>query len=416
MKNSLKLTLVSACLVVGQVASADVLDRPQGFKIGDRLTLRPYITSAVTYDSNVDGNGGRKTNSDKDDFLWTISPSLWLHYNAENWSTIVTGFYNYRQYFKREHRNYNRHEFGESIRWNWSNSSGAEKGWSLLLGEMFQQITMANDMIADGGYYDCDARQLQLSGALQRRFNEHWHGELFASYYWLDYDNDTTRRNSFYGWDRWQAGLEGGFAPSPWTDFIASASYQGYAQDNLDGSSYSANSQGMSFQAGIGSYMTERISYRALAGWSHFDYADGLDSADGFIYTLTGNWKIGETWNTMLLGSSYYQPSERQYSSQARIDAISWGIVKLLVRGKLRANLDLRYRREDHQCTYGGSENDYILNIVTGRLGLDYTLCRFLSAFAYAEYQQSMNDGSGTRGSYYDYDRWRITAGLKLSY
>ena len=250
---------------------------------------------------------------------------------------------------------------------------------------------------------------------MQRRFNEHWHADVNASYYWLDYQNDVKSRSAFYGWDRWQVGAEAGFAPSKWTDILISGSYQGYTQDNVSGSGISGDSLGYSVQAGLGSYMTERISYRALAGWSRFEYGDNASSANGFVYTLSGNWKIGETWNTMLLGSSYYQPSERQYASSARIDAISWGLAKVMVRGKLRATLDLRYRREHHEYVMSGAE-DYTLDIWTGRLGLDYSLCRMLSVYAYGEYQKSMNDSSRSHNDVYDYDRWRLTAGVKLSY
>lgn len=413
--NRVLLVLVFATFVC-LTGVAEVLDRPSGIKIGERMTLRPYVSTSITYDSNVDANSGRSTHSDKDDFLWTISPSLWLHYDAENWSAILSGFYNYRQYFKRCHRNYNRHEYGEDFRWNWANSTGAEKGWSLILGQSFHQITMADDMLVDAGSYDADARQLQVSGAIQRRFNEHWHADVNGSYYWLDYDNSTQNRQAFYGWDRWNVGGELGFAPSRWTDIILSGAYMGYSQDNMDGSAYSGDSDGFSVQAGLGSYMTERISYRVLAGWSRFSYADGLETDDGFVYTVSGNWKIGETWNTMLLATSYYQPSERRYASASRVDAVSWGIAKVMVRGKLRATFDVRYRRETHECALSNSSLDYVLDIWTGRLGLDYSICRLLSVFAYAEYQKSMNDESRNRNGAYDYDRWRITAGVRLSY
>lgn len=412
-KKSLILILGAA---LGSFAGAEVLDRPEGIKIGDRLTLRPYVTTAITYDSNVDSNSGRTTKSDKDDFLWTISPSLWLHYNAETWSAILSGFYNYRQYFKSNHKRHNRHEFGQDFRWNWSNSTGAEKGWSLLLGESFHQTTMADDMIANGGAYNADSRQFQFSGALQRRLNECWHTDLNGSYYWLDYQNDTRQRYANYGWDRWTVGAEIGFAPSKWTDFIVNGTYMGYTQDNMSGSGISSDSRGLSVQAGLGSYMTERISYRVMGGWSQFKYGDGALTDDGFVYTVSGNWKIGETWNTMLLGTSYYQPSERQWASASRVDAISWGIAKLMVRGKLRANLDIRYRHETHDYARNDADNDYALDIWTGRVGLDYSICRFLSVFSYAEYQKSMNDKASRKGGAYDYDRWRITAGLKLSY
>ena len=406
-----------AFALAASAASAEILDRPSGIKIGERMTLRPYVSMSVTYDSNVEPNNVSRSAGKKDDFLWTVSPALWLNYNAETWSLVLSGFYNYRQYFDSSHQNYNHHTFGEDLRWNWSNSTGAEKGWSLVIGESYNQISMVDDMTLDGGQnYSGDSKQFQVAGAVQRRFNERWHGDVNASYYWLDYDNDVNSRYAYYGWDRVIVGAEAGFAPSKWTDILVAGSYQYYDQDNVAGrTAASDSSQGVSVQGGVGSYMTERISYRLLAGWSMFDYGKGESKANGFVYTASGNWKIGETWNTMLLASSYYQPSERQYSSQTRVDAVSWGIAKVMVRGKLRATFDIRYRHETNESA-ADSTWDYDLDIWTGRLGLDYTLCRFLSLFAYGEYQNSMNSEAERHRGAYDYDRWRVTAGFRVQY
>ena len=405
------------CLLSGAglclTASAEVLDRPGGIKIGERMTLRPYLSLSLTYDTNLrashDGDSGSCN--------WTISPGLSLSYDAENWSLLLTAYYSFHQYFESEDSDFDSHSFGEDLRWNWANSTGAEKGWSLVLGESFQQYMRADSMMIGDREYNADTRQWQLSGAVQRRFNEYWHGDFNADYYWLDYMNDDRAAGSYYGWDRWRAGLEAGFAPSRWTDFIVSGAYQGYSQDNAEGSqTVGDSSTGMSLQGGLASYMTDRISYRLLAGWSRFEYGDGANSCNGFVYTASGNWKIGETWNTMLLASSYYQPSERQYASQSRVDAISWGIAKLMVRGKLRATFDLRYRRETNEYVLNDGDYDYILNIVTGRFGLHYSFNRFLSIFGAVEYQKSLNDESDRRGGAYDYDRFRGTIGLTLSY
>ena len=418
-----------AFLLVGafsaQSAHAEVLDRPTGIKIGDRMTLRPFVSMSLTYDSNPRSRNG--DSFENGDCLWTIAPSLSLAYNAENWALLLSGYYNYRQYFKNENQEYNSHNFGEDLRWNWADSSGMEKGWSLIIGQSYKQITMADDMVlADGSNYSSDSRQFQFSGAIQRRFNEKVHADLNASYYWLDYLNDKQSTGAYYGWDRWTAGAEVGYAASKWTDIILSGAYQGFQQDNAEnlrlGTDYAGQdigdtSVGYTFQAGLGSLLTDRISYRLLAGWSRFEYGDNADAANGFVYTASGNWKIGETWNTMILASSYYQPSERQYATQSRVDAISWGLAKVMIRGKLRATLDLRYRRETHEYTIDtASDNDYILNIVTGRIGANYTFNRFFSFFAYLEYQKSMNDHSDERYGAYDYDRFRATIGAALSY
>ena len=415
MKKISFLIFPAICVLGGNAAFGEILERASGFRVGERLTLRPYVSVSMTYDSNVEATSG-KNSSSGGDCLWTIAPGLGIAYNAENWSLLLSGYYNYRQYFKRCFQNYNNHNYGEDLRWNWSNSTGREKGWSLILGESFRQQTMADDMILDGGdNYQGDSRQLQLSLALQRRFSEHWHGELMGDYYWLDYMNDASKRTAYYGWDRWAVGAEAGFAPSPWTDILLTGSYMGYQQDNLEGTQYDGSSQGWSVQGGMGSYMTERISYRLLAGWSIFEYGDDGSTANGFVYTASGNWKIGETWNTMLLASSYYQPSERQYASQARVDAVSWGLAKSLIRGKLRASLDLRYRHELHEMI-NASAYDYNLDIITGRLGLDYTINRFIALFGYIEYQRSFNDEADSRNGAYDYDRWRATVGVRFAY
>lgn len=418
MKHSIHFLLAAlACEAFCVTANAEILDRPMGFKIGERLTLRPYVSMSFTYDSNVDGGARNNSfSSKKDDFLWTISPTLWAKYNADSWSLLLSGFYNYRQYFDNSHQNYNRHNFGENLRWNWSSSERNEKGWSLILAESYQQINAADDMVLDGGEnYSSDLKQFQISAAGQRRFNENWHADVNAGYYWLNYDNDANRRYSYYGWDRVNVGAEVGFAPSKWTDIVLAGSYQHYNQDNVEGSTMSSGSDGFSVLAGLGSYMTERISYRVLAGWSNFKYAGDSSSNNGFVYQVSGNWKISDTWSTMLLASSYYQPSERQYASKSRVDAVSWGIAKTLVSGKLRATFDLRYRYETIESV-SDSSWDYNLSIWTGRLGLDYTLCRFMALFAYAEYQNSTNDEAERHNGAYDYDRWRITAGFRVQY
>jgi hypothetical protein len=416
---NMKLTVLGAAALLAAAASADVMERPAGFKIGQRMTLKPYVSISATYDSNVTcshDSGG------KDDIQWTINPGLGLEYKGEDWALLLNAYYNYRAYCKkRNSSDYNEHSYGESLRWNWSNAKGAEKGWSLMLSETFQQITMADDIVMpNGGNYTGDRRQLTAQGAVQRRFNENWHSELQLSYYWLDYLNETENPNqsSLYGWQRWTANWGLGFAPSPWTDFLFDLGYQGYRQDNTAYTTIPRDSQGYSAQIGVGTFATERITYRALAGWSRFEYGNSTSTADGFVYTISGTWKMSETWNMMLLGTSYYQPSEYEQSSQSRIDSVSWGLGKSLIRDKLHAKLDLTYRHETQEYSGRGTyvSGDYAVDYATVRLGFDYTLNRYLAAFIYGEYLRCWNDNSDSMSGYRDYDRWRVTGGLRLTY
>jgi len=407
--------LISPCLLFGFVLGghAEILDRTGGYKIGQRMTLHPYVSTSLTYDSNV-----RSSHSGEEgDCLWTITPGFNLAYKAESWSMLMAAYYNYHQYFKTSE--YDQHSYGQDLRWNWANATGSGKGWSLVIGESFQQQSAVDDLtVDDGRSYDTSSRQFQLSGGVQYRYSEPLHSDINGSYYWLDYMNDTRYSGAMYGWQRWTGGAEVGYAPSQWTDVILSGSYQGYSQDNTSGSdSVSSDSTGMTLQGGLGSYMTQRISYRLLAGWSRFEYGGGASTDDGFCYTASGSWKIGETWNTMFLATSFYQPSERQYTTSSRVDHFSWGLAKVLIRGKLRATWDLRYRHETQDYAGSSSENmDYVLDIVTGRLGFSYELNRFLSFFTYGEYQFSANDECERRDGAYDYDRWRLSCGVRLKY
>lgn len=412
-----KLIALSIVASLAAVSTADVLDRPTGVKVGQRMTLRPYVSMSVSYDSNVGGvqSGGMH----KGDVLWNVNPGLGIDYKAEQWALLLNLFYTYHAYTKKENvNNHNQHSYGETLRWNWSDSKGVEKGWSVMLSETFRQINMTDDIaLGDGSSYSADRRNLTVNAAAQRRFSERWHGDVNGSYYMMEYDNNmgSSRRSAMYGWQRWTVGAEAGFVPSRWTDIIGAVGYQGYIQDNVENSRYSRDSQGYTAQVGLGSYATERISYRALAGWSRFEYANNAASADGFVYTLSGNWKIDDTLQTMLMATSYYQPSEREYASKSRVDSVSWGIGKSLIRSKLRTTLDMTYRHDTHESLNAGAV-DYSLDVATARLGFNYTLNRFLVAFVYGEYQRSMNSERERKRSYGDYERWRVTMGLRLTY
>ncbi|MBR2981894.1 MAG: outer membrane beta-barrel protein [Kiritimatiellae bacterium] len=394
---------------------AEVLDRPGGLKIGQRMTLRPYVSLDYTYDSNNDQQkDGTAVSS------WAVNPGLNLTYNAETWNLTAGVFYRYLAYNKYV-RSLNENNYGENVTFNWSSSQGGTKGWSLMLTERYQKICEDDDLTRNNGYgLWRDRQEFNVGAVLQRRFNDRFHGDINASYYYLDYDNDPRRYAALYGWDRWTVGVEAGYAMSKWMDLLVAGSYQGYTQDNgndLTGygkSRYSDDSKGWTVHGGFGSYFTERISYRVMTGWSQFEYSDGADDINGWTYSVSGNWKMSDTWNMMLLATSYYQPSEREYGCANRVDSISWGIGHSMIRGKLRAKFDIAYRRETREYSSQGTW-DYDEDILSTRFGLDYTINRFLAVYGRLEYQGCwFSDDVG----YYDrdYNRLRGTIGFRLTY
>jgi len=419
MKTSSKFFAVALSVLACNLAQAAVMDRPQGLKFGERLTLRPYVSFDLTYDSNANGQSGGGDNTS-----WFVNPHLDLTYKSERFNADVGLFYGYRAY-NGDSRNMNGHDYGENVRLAWTSAGKNEKGWSILLNERFQKVSEDDSLQNGGRGLWREHSEISLDGAIERRFTEKLHANVNGGYYWLDYDNDSQQYAPLYGWQRYMVGAEIGYAVSRWTDFILAGSYQGYTQDNNDdirgawenpgrtNGRYSSESVGYTVQGGIQSYATDRITYRLLAGWSHFEYGDYADS-DGFSYTASANWKISDTWNTMLMAQSYYQPSEREYGSANRVDSVSWGLAHSMVRGKLNATFDAAYRRETRVYT-DTSSFDYDEDIFSLRLGLDYNINRFLAVYARGEYQATFFDGNV--GAYdRDYDRFRVSVGFRLQY
>ena len=77
----MKKTVFSLMMLCVFASWAEMLDRPGGIKIGQRMTLRPYVSLDYTYDSNNDQQkDGTAVSS------WAVNPGLNLTYNAENWN------------------------------------------------------------------------------------------------------------------------------------------------------------------------------------------------------------------------------------------------------------------------------------------------------------------------------------------
>ncbi|MCQ2368533.1 MAG: hypothetical protein MJ109_05950 [Kiritimatiellae bacterium] len=414
MKKLIAISMIS----LAAVASAEVMDRPQGIKIGTRMTLRPYVSLSYTYDTNMRSQSEHEIKSGS----WTISPNLAISYNHENWGIDGNVFYSYHAYEKSSANN-NQNSYGESLSWHWADSSLNEKGWSFMMMENYQQILEDDDMTSSGGHgYGRDRQQFNFAASAERRITDRLHAGLNAGYYWLDYKNDSNKYAPLYGWSRWNVGAEVGYVLSRWTDIIVAGSYQNYDQDNdknLAGNpgdvykrnNLSSGSEGYTVQGGFQSRATERISYRLLAGWSRFEYSNA-GSDDGFTYTASGNWRHTDTLSSALMASSYYQPSEKDFGSSQRVDQLSWGIQKSLVSSKLNATFDVAYRRTERTYTVYARNTKPIEDIITARFGLNYTLNRFAAIYGnieYSTYKQSKGYGE-------DYDRWRGTVGVRLSY
>lgn len=411
--------LVFASAVIASCAAfadADLLERESGFKIGERITIRPYVNISCSYESNPDC---RRDASGESDVYWSINPGASFDYLSENWKINGSVYYQYHAFCGTRDRGsqLSNSSYGEQVGISWNSQGEDGSSWSAMLNESASFVNQ-NDSFADtdGRGLWRDRTQLTVSGALSRRFNEKLHASINGSLYWLDYANDTYAFAPLYGWGRWTAGAQIGYTLGNWTDLFIAGNYSGYSQTNAGNSSrtdLSGESQGWTVHAGIGSYLTDRITYRVSGGVSSFEYG-GAHSTSSFTYEGSLNWKFAETWSTSLMFSSYYQPSEREYAAATRNDNVSWGLTKSLIRGKMSVTLDAAYRRET-SIYASESAADWDLNLITARIGVNYSINRFISVFARGEFQTELNGGDEI-SRHYDYERWRATVGLRLAY
>ena len=123
-------------------ASAEMMDRPGGFRIGQRLTIRPYVSFSATYDSNVGSNS-----AEDEDVIWTVNPGLNFEYRADRWYLLGSGYYSFNAYSKDHKSNTSDyHNYGQTLTFGWDTSSKEERGWSLILNESFRLLNETDDI------------------------------------------------------------------------------------------------------------------------------------------------------------------------------------------------------------------------------------------------------------------------------
>jgi hypothetical protein len=393
-------------------AGDSVADKPTGFRFfNNHLTVKPYVSLSYTYDSNAD------TARHSDGYsIFMVSPAADFEWKGERWSLVGSLFYSYSAY-SGDSDQLNNSTYGESLKYNWTTSKPGEKGWSLALSERYAYIAQ-NDALnsGDGRGIWRDRQRFDASGVIERRFTERWHADLSGQYDWLDYKNDTGKYAPLYGWQEFSAGLEAGFAASKWTDLLVAGGYSGYRQKSGSGGyrNYSNESQVWTVMGGFGTHATEKIQYRLLAGASWLEYGGHSGADSGWTYQLSANWRVTRQVQLSLLGSSYYQPSERTCGSAIKVYSISAGASYLTLGDKLNLRGDIAFRREDNVYSdkYLGAGNDYDEDILSVRLGATYTINRWVSVFANISWEEEWCDSHKD----YDYDRYRGTVGLRFHY
>ena len=409
-KRVLSMAATAGLAISAVAAGGSEADKPQGFRFfNQHLTIKPYVAVSYTYDSNFD-----TTHKAEGDSIFCVNPGLEFIWLADRWSLAGTVWYRWNSYAK-NNGNMGENSYGESLTYKWATSKSNEKGWSLVLGERYSYINQSDGLDTRSGRGIWRDRQnLDLSGVLERRFTERWHADLIGQYTWLDYKNDTGKYAPMHGWSEWAVGAEAGYAASAWTDLLIAGGYADYTQKSGQGyRNYSNDSHVWTVQGGLATRATEKISYKLLMGASWLDYG-GVANADvGWTYSLSANWRILRQLQWSVLGSSYYQPSERTVGQAVKVYAISTGISYLTLGDKmtLTANVAWRHEQNVYADQYLGAGFDYDEDILSARLGADYTLNRWMSIFASFVWENEWCDTT-----VYEYDRFRGTVGVRFHY
>jgi hypothetical protein len=305
--------------------------------------------------------------------------------------------------------------YGENLKYAWTTSEQDEKGWSLLLAERYAYMSQSdglNSGMGRGIWRDREA--VNISGALQRRFTGRWHASLSGQYDWIDYKNDTGKYAPLYGWSQYSGGIELGYAASPWTDILLAGGYSGYQHNQSVGvHRYSNDSESWSVQGGIGTHATRNITYRVLVGASWLSYGGQSNADSGWTYSLSSNWRLHRQWQLSALGQSYYQPSDRTVGQALKVYAFSTGVSYLTLADRLRLAFDIAFRYEEtaYNDTWASASRDYNETIISARLSANYTLNRWVSLFANVMWEDNSSDHT-----YYEYDRFRGTMGVRFHY
>ena len=404
------LAIATFSVVPALMAGESVADKPQGFRFfNQHLTIKPYVALSYTYDSNIDTSRHAEGDS-----IFCVQPGADFDWKGERWALVGSLWYRRNAYCEYANE-MGENSWGESLAYKWTTSKQDERGWSLILSEKYRYTDQSDALgSGDGRGVWRDREALDASGVIQRRFTERLHAEVMGQYNWLDYKNDTGKYAPLYGWSEWSAGAQAGYAASKWTDLLVAGGYSHYTQKKGRGyRNYSNESQVWTVQAGLGTHATEKITYRALMGASWLDYGGHSNADCGWTYSLDANWRITRQLQVSALGKSYYQPSERTVGQAIKVYSLSGGLSYLTLGDKMTLTANLAWRYEDtcYSDRYLGYGNDFDEQILSARVGANYTINRWMSVYADFTWEEEWCDVRA-----YGYDRFRGTIGMRFHY
>ncbi len=410
------------------------------------LNLSPTLDVGVFYESNPDEvNENRKelmeaTSEDRFDSSrgFNIQPGLDLLLPGNQWKLSGRLAYTYED----DDSDYSRSpkDWMESLKFDGKTDGGTQ--WQL--GQSAQQLsyTKYDEFSQD------DRFGFGINGMLGRQVTDKSGISLGASYRAVDYE-DAYLYDSDY--QQYTLAITHQFTEK--TDGILSLAYgiNGADYDEVGSDSDPEGRRRLDVDIkeatyitasfGLGSHATEKLTYRALIGMTAFDdfeykYPDAMEYPEGgrqldngadtdysFSYDMGLSWRPTERFTLNLSGNSAYESSEDvRNNSMLAYSLIGSASYRFFTRVMLSSGVAYRYEDylrnvdEDDVDLFTGtdaegqgqSRQDDQVNLFAN---LTFGITRFASFYVNGLY--SVNESTIDD---FDYDRYRVSAGVALKY
>lgn len=417
------LVISAVACTVGAAPYGDGRDSSsdRGIWVGP-LNLSPSLDASVFYDSNPDEvNTSRKRlmeeaedyDGDRYDSAkgFNIKPGLLLLLPGNGWSLNGNFYYIYED----DDSDYSRKPK------DWLASLGAQGGtdggleWSL--GSSAQQ----SDYQKFDEFSQEDRFALRFYGGLGKAITEKTKVNLTANYSSIDFDDEYA-----YDTESTTVGLGLSRRLSEKTDALVSLSYGINEADDEESEAKRYNAS-----VGLGSRATEKITYRALVGVSMFqdyDYEDedgnNVSSDDEYTmsYDLSMQWRPTMRLTVNLSGGTSYETAEDvRHNSLLASTMVCSADYRLFRRAQLSGGVAYRYEDYTRKVYVGGADiysgtdepegktrqDDQVNLFSTLTVGVTEYASVFVGGL-YSETSSTIED--------FDYDRYRVYAGIAMRY
>ena len=391
-----------------------------GFWIGP-VNLSPTLDASVFYDSNPDevSESRKRLMEDAEDYDgdrfesavgYNIQPGLNVTLPGNRWSLISRLYYVY----ERDDSDYTRSPKDWSV--STALQGDTEGGLQWQVGQVWQQLSYEKY----DEFSQEDRQAFRLHGNLAKAVTEKSRVSLGANYSNVKYDDEFAYDTKY---TTFSLGVSHQLTEK--TDGIVSLAYGINESEDESSKAHQYN-----LSVGLGSRATEKLNYRALIGvsmYEDFEYElpDGSredsESDYSLSYDLSVNWRPTERISVNLTGGSSYEAAEdvRQDSLLAYTLVCS---MNYRMFQRLQLSSGVAYRHEDYlrNVKRGGEDvftgtkedgdprKDDQINVFGN---VTFGLNRYASLFLNGLYSVTDSDIDD-----FDYDRYRISAGVALKY